>query len=133
MQGHPPPDPLPGTGDHHDLAVDTLAFPHGGAAYDTRVRFLAGEYHPAMSVQGWSRGDGVGDAASVGMDVKIGSQMQDRRDELVESESEALEAAATPMTSEELAEFDAARAEAVRLAAEHGPDYHGFGHPPDDA
>ncbi|MEY2458213.1 MAG: hypothetical protein QOG30_43, partial [Acidimicrobiaceae bacterium] len=37
MQRHPPPDPLPGTGDHHDLAVDTLAFPHD-AQSDTGVR-----------------------------------------------------------------------------------------------
>jgi hypothetical protein len=35
-----------------------------------------------------------------------------------------------PMTEAEQQELEAARARASRLEADHGPDYHGFGHPP---
>jgi hypothetical protein len=38
-----------------------------------------------------------------------------------------------PLTDEERAELEAARAKADELAAEHGPDHHGFGNPPSKA
>jgi hypothetical protein len=36
-----------------------------------------------------------------------------------------------PMTDEEKAEAEAGAAKARQLAAERGPDHHGFGNPPD--
>ena len=36
-----------------------------------------------------------------------------------------------PLTAEELSGLEQARARADELAAERGPDYHGFGNPPD--
>jgi len=58
--------------------------------------------------------------------------MIDAQVSLEDAELEVRDILGRPMTDDERAELAAAHAEGVRLAAEHGPDDHGFGHPPDE-
>ena len=50
---------------------------------------------------------------------------------LEDAEVRLREVLGRPLTDEERAELDAAHARAQALGREHGPDYHGFGNPPD--
>jgi uncharacterized membrane protein (DUF106 family) len=71
----------------------------------------------------------TGDAISVGARVSIAGQVIADAETLEETESR-LRDLQRPMTEAEQQELEAARAASSRLEAEHGPDYHGFGHPP---
>jgi hypothetical protein len=71
----------------------------------------------------------TGDAASVGARVAgAGRVIADA--EALEKIERRLRDLQRPMTEAEREELEAARAVGAALAAEHGPAYHGFGHPP---
>lgn len=74
----------------------------------------------------------AGDAINAEARVDMAAEAITDAEELEEHERR-LRDLQRPMTEAEKEELEAARALAERLAAEHGPDYHGFGHPPDRA
>ena len=72
---------------------------------------------------------GVGDAASTGAHSSIILRAIEDGEALDETERHLVDEF-RPMTDEEQQDAEAEKATAAELADEHGPDYHGFGHPP---
>jgi hypothetical protein len=72
---------------------------------------------------------GLGDAASAGARVSIAGRAIDDAEALEEAERQVADGL-RPMSDAEKHAAEAASDEAAVLANEHGPDYHGFGHPP---
>jgi hypothetical protein len=71
---------------------------------------------------------GLGDAASTGAHVSIAGRAIDDAEALEETERHLADVL-RPMSETDKQDAAAASDEAAALADEHGPDYHGFGHP----
>jgi hypothetical protein len=70
---------------------------------------------------------GTGDAELESRRVRIAVSAQEDAEDLTETEGHLVDAFLDKVSDEEA---EAARARADELARKHGPDYHGFGHPP---